>query len=143
LPHVGHAAVMSCLMKGNFEYRDWGLLDRTHIRFFCLQNIEDLFTQADLKIIEVSYITKPPEETEFAAQWAMLSSTVQSALRSSPYANIYQVVLKAVPKERAAEGVPLRPGSHKQKESFSFAGLKRRVGARLNPNSKRRLRKII
>ena len=33
LPHVGHAALAACLMTGSFEYRDWGLLDRTHIRF--------------------------------------------------------------------------------------------------------------
>ena len=52
LPHVGHAAVMSCLIHGEFEYRDWGLLDRTHIRFFGFKNIEALFVQANLKIIE-------------------------------------------------------------------------------------------
>ena len=43
LPHVGHAAVVSCLINGDFQYRDWGLLDRTHIRFFCLKNVEELF----------------------------------------------------------------------------------------------------
>ena len=31
LPHVGHAAVVSCLINGDFEYRNWGLLDRSHI----------------------------------------------------------------------------------------------------------------
>jgi 2-polyprenyl-3-methyl-5-hydroxy-6-metoxy-1,4-benzoquinol methylase len=34
LPHIGHAAVMGCMIDGDFNYRDWGLLDRTHIRFF-------------------------------------------------------------------------------------------------------------
>ena len=54
IPHVGHAAVISCLMNSNFEYRDWGLLDSTHIRFFGLKNIEDLFARAELKIIEAT-----------------------------------------------------------------------------------------
>jgi 2-polyprenyl-3-methyl-5-hydroxy-6-metoxy-1,4-benzoquinol methylase len=34
LPHVGHSAIIACIMSEDFEYRDWGLLDRTHIRFF-------------------------------------------------------------------------------------------------------------
>lgn len=109
LPHVGHAAVMSCLLNGDFEYREWGLLDRTHIRFFGLKNIEALFAQASLKIIEARYSTKPPEETEFAAGWSRLSSTVQDALMSSKYAEVYQVVVKAVPINYSGEALSLVP----------------------------------
>lgn len=97
LPHVGHAAVVSCLLNSDFEYRDWGLLDRTHIRFFGLRNIENLFEQAGLKMIDVRYVTKTPEETEFAASWNRLTGMQQKALKECEYANIYQVVVKAVP----------------------------------------------
>jgi len=107
LPHVGHAAVASCLVNGDFDYRDWGLLDRTHIRFFGLRNIEALFAQADLKIIDVKYVIKPPEETEFAASWSQLSLAVQDALKSSHHSNIYQVVVKAVPLSYPGIAVPL------------------------------------
>ena len=69
LPHTGHAGVMSCLINGDFEYREHGLLDRTHLRFFGLKNIEALFVQANLKIIEARYVIKPPEETEFDPAW--------------------------------------------------------------------------
>ena len=107
LPHVGHAAVMSCLIHGDFEYRDWGLLDRTHIRFFGLKNIEALFAQADLKIIEARYVTKPPSDTEFATGWADLEPAVQDALMSTKHANVYQVVVKAVPLDRVESAVAL------------------------------------
>ena len=30
IPHIGHSAVIACLLNEDFEYRDWGLLDRTH-----------------------------------------------------------------------------------------------------------------
>ena len=85
-------------MNGDFEYRDWGLLDRTHIRFFGLKNIEVLFAEADLKIIEAKYVIKSPEFTEFAASWSKLSRTMQEALKSSAHADMYQVVVKAVPR---------------------------------------------
>ncbi len=107
LPHVGHAAVASCLVNGDFEYHDWGLLDRTHIRFFGLRNIEELFAQANLKIIDVKYVIMLPEDTEFAESWSKLSSTVQDALRSSKHSNVYQVVIKAVPYSYPGEAMSL------------------------------------
>lgn len=96
LPHAGHAVIAACLVNGDFEYKEWGLLDRTHIRFFGLINIDQLFSQAGLKIIDCSFVITPPEETEFANVWTTLKSNVQSALRSSVHSDIYQVVVKAI-----------------------------------------------
>jgi 2-polyprenyl-3-methyl-5-hydroxy-6-metoxy-1,4-benzoquinol methylase len=147
LPHVGHAAILGCIMNGDFEYRDWGLLDRTHIRFFCLKNIEDLFTQANLKIIEASYVTKPPEETEFSASWDRLSSEVQDTLMSSKHSEVYQVVVKAVPVDSAGEAVPLIPPDRKYKRSHipnvSVPSWKTRIGQYLSPQSRAIIRKLL
>lgn len=143
LPHVGHAAVMSCMFNGDFEYRNWGLLDRTHIRFFCLKNIEDLFAQANLKIIEVAYVTKPPEETEFAAAWGKLSSSVKAALKSSPHADVYQVVVKAVPIERPEKGLLLTIENYKRSKVDCLTSIKRRIGARISPDVKIHIRKVL
>lgn len=144
LPHVGHAAVASCLINGDFDYRDWGLLDRTHIRFFGLKNIEDLFAQANLKIIEARYVTKSPEETEFAESWARLSSNVQDALMSSKHALVYQVVVKAVPINRAGEAQSLVPPAFNYRRPIipNMASLKTRVAAHLSPEFKGQVRKV-
>jgi 2-polyprenyl-3-methyl-5-hydroxy-6-metoxy-1,4-benzoquinol methylase len=143
LPHVGHAAVVSCLINGDFEYRDWGLLDRTHIRFFGLKNIEALFAQANLKIIEARYVTKSPEETEFAAGWSRLSSTLQDALMSSKHSEVYQVVVKVVPILYAGDTVSLVPPKHKYRLSpiARVASWKTRIGQHLSPQIKRCIRK--
>ena len=141
LPHVGHAAVVSCLMNGDFEYRDWGLLDRTHIRFFGLKNIEDLFVQADLKIIEAKYVIMQPEFTEFAASWSKLSGAVQNALKSSAHADVYQVVVKAVPRSYPGNQVFLIPPSPCGSAATKLASWKRRLGRHLSPQVKRRIRK--
>lgn len=140
LPHVGHAAVVSCLINGDFEYRDWGLLDRTHIRFFGLKNIKQLFDQADLKIIEVRYVVKPPEETEFAASWCRLSTTVQDALKSSEHADVYQVVVKAVPLSYPGDAVPLVPPQPLRTGGSIPAMWKRRIANRLSYQAKQRIR---
>ena len=143
LPHIGHAAVMSCLINGDFEYRDWGLLDRTHIRFFGLKNVEALFAQANLKIIEARYVTKPPEETEFVTSWSKLSSTVQDALMSSEYSEVYQVVVRAVPIHYSGDEVPLVPPKHSYSRPLliSAASWKMRLGQHLTPQLIQRIRK--
>ncbi len=135
LPHVGHAAVMSCLMNGDFEYKDWGLLDRTHIRFFGLKNIEKLFIQANLKIIEAKYVIRHPEETEFADSWSKLLSPLQDALMSSLYAEVYQVVVKAVPVDFTGNAVPLVPPQRRLIASVA-ASWKRRLGRHLSLQTK-------
>lgn len=109
LPHAGHAAVAACLMNGDFDYRDWGLLDRTHIRFFGLKNIDDLFSQAGLKIIDARFVIKPVDQTEFADNWNRLPEQVKTALKSSKHADIYQVVVKAVPLDRPGQALILQP----------------------------------
>jgi 2-polyprenyl-3-methyl-5-hydroxy-6-metoxy-1,4-benzoquinol methylase len=107
LPHAGHASIMSCLVNGDFEYREYGLLDRTHIRFFGLKNIEALFAQANLKIIEARYVIKLPEETEFASAWAQLSFPIRDVILNSPHSRVYQVVVKAVPLNYPGDAVSL------------------------------------
>lgn len=145
LPHVGHAAVISCLINGDFEYRDWGLLDRTHIRFFGLKNIEALFAQANLKIIEARYVIKPPEETEFAEGWSRLSSTLQDALMNCKHSEVYQVVVKAVPINYAGDSVTLVPPDHKYRRTpvATAASWKTRLRQRLSPQIKQYIRKSL
>lgn len=97
LPHIGHSAVIGCLLDGDFEYQEWGLLDQTHIRFFSIKNIQKLFTQARLKIVEAAFIVRSPDQTEFARQWRKLSPELKNALNKNKFGTIYQVVVKAVP----------------------------------------------
>lgn len=105
LPHVGHAAIMACLLDSDFDYHSWGLLDKTHIRFFGLKNMQSLFADAGLKIIEVEYVVTEPKWTELADHWKKLSANTQQSLLAGKFSSIYQVVLRAVPVE--AEGVAL------------------------------------
>jgi 2-polyprenyl-3-methyl-5-hydroxy-6-metoxy-1,4-benzoquinol methylase len=97
LPHVGHNAVMSCLLNADFRYQEWGLLDKTHIRFFGITNIQALFREAGLKIVRAEFVVRSPEQTEFAGYWRKLSEDTKRVLAANPYGNVYQVVVRAVP----------------------------------------------
>lgn len=103
VPHVGHSAIHACLLEEDFEYGDFGLLDRTHIRFFGIKNVQKLFFDAGLKIIEAEFVVRHPEHTEFAKRWSKISPELRNLLAENPYGSVYQIILKAVPSQ--ADGV--------------------------------------
>jgi len=52
IPNVGHWTVIAGLLRGEWDYTDEGLLDRTHLRFFTLKSIRAMFKEAGLEIFE-------------------------------------------------------------------------------------------
>ncbi len=107
LPHVGHNAVIACLLNEDFDYHDWGLLDRTHIRFFGLKNIQTLFENANLKIVEAQHVITPPEDSELSFHWNNLQLETQRVLSTNPFGSIYQIVIKAVPYKMPGKAINL------------------------------------
>ena len=49
IPNIAHASVRLALLGGEFRYREWGLLDDTHLRFFTRASIQDLFEETRLR----------------------------------------------------------------------------------------------
>jgi 2-polyprenyl-3-methyl-5-hydroxy-6-metoxy-1,4-benzoquinol methylase len=103
LPHASHVSVMACLLNNDFEYRDWGLLDRTHIRFFGMKNIQALIEGAGLKIADYAYVLHRPENTEFAETWRALSPRARAVLEESDFPHVYQVVMRTIPADKCPD----------------------------------------
>ena len=117
LPHIGHQGVLAGLARGQFNYSDWGLLDRTHTRFFGILNMQQLFEDSGYHIVDAEFLVRPTELTEFAKDWANASSELKRCLEQTSFGTIYQVVIKAAPKSAAAHRLILselavpKPGS--------------------------------
>ena len=92
LPHVGHASVAACLVDNDFEYWPWGLLDRTHIRFFGIKNMQSLINGAGLVIDQAEFVVRTPPMTEFAARWKRMPPDIQTALQRNRYSHVLQTV---------------------------------------------------
>src|SRR5262249_45374181 len=52
VPNVQNYRVIRGLIRGRWDYRERGLLDFGHLRFFTWRSIEGLFDQADLRIVQ-------------------------------------------------------------------------------------------
>jgi len=54
IPNIREFETMKKIFfQGDFRYEDSGILDRTHLRFFCKKNIIDLFENQDYNIINI------------------------------------------------------------------------------------------
>ena len=53
IPNIMHYSVIMDLLNGNFTYTDAGILDRTHIRFFTLNEINKLFVNSGYNIVNI------------------------------------------------------------------------------------------
>jgi 2-polyprenyl-3-methyl-5-hydroxy-6-metoxy-1,4-benzoquinol methylase len=96
LPNVAHASVRLALLEGRFDYRDLGLLDRTHLRFFTRESIARLFDEAELAITELHRQEASTETTEIPVHLDAVPAGIVSALERDPDARTYQFIIKAV-----------------------------------------------
>ena len=97
LPDVGPQTLIAGLVAGHFGYRDWGLLDRTHVRFFTLDGMQRLFAEGGLKIVDSEFLVRAPVLTEFADEWGRAPTPLRQAIEKCSHGRIYQVVIKVVP----------------------------------------------
>lgn len=53
IPNIRNLFIIHHLLGGNWTYTDWGILDRTHLRFFTLKEIRKILSNVGLIIEEV------------------------------------------------------------------------------------------
>lgn len=54
IPNIRNLSfILALTFKGRFEYRDSGVMDRTHLRFFARTDVQELFAQAGFSDIEI------------------------------------------------------------------------------------------
>lgn len=104
IPNVAHGSVRLALLQGSWAYRDTGLLDRTHIKFFTFDGVERLLDEAGLVATEIRAVVLDPLAVEVEVDQARLPQGVVDWVRHQPHASTYQFVLRARP--ASAEGEP-------------------------------------
>lgn len=58
IPNVAHYSIIRRLLRGEFEYSESGILDRTHVRFFTPASVDRLFQTAGFKKCASMYKTR-------------------------------------------------------------------------------------
>ncbi|WP_326514720.1 glycosyltransferase [Clostridium intestinale] len=76
IPNVMHYSVIRDLINGNWTYRESGILDKTHMRFFTFNEIVDMFNRCGYFTIahQKTTVNVSKEDKEFMNKLAEISS---------------------------------------------------------------------
>ena len=96
IPNIAHNSVIIDLFNNKFEYRNLGLCDNTHIRFFTYKSLKDMVSNCGLKIKEMQETRVKVEDTEFKNSYDDLPNEVVEVLKKKPYGNVYQFIWELV-----------------------------------------------
>lgn len=98
IPNITHMAVTLEMAQGRFIYNVVGLLDNTHLRFFCRQTVSELFSRTGYLITQWRQVLIPPELTEFQIDVGLYPPQMWEFIQQhNPDHDTYQFVVKAVP----------------------------------------------
>ncbi len=96
LPNVAHGDVRLALLHGSFHYRETGLLDRTHVRFFTLETIRELLKEAGLVVVDTRRVVMGLFQTEIGLRREDFPQAVIDEVRLDDEFETYQFVMKSV-----------------------------------------------
>ncbi len=120
IPNVAYSGLVAELLGGEFAYREEGLLDNTHLRFFTHRSLLRFLAQHGWAAEQVERIDRELHESEFKIAFDALPPAVARHLLSGPEALTYQfiVVAEPVPEGVAIETPPL-PSPTEAQATFS------------------------
>ena len=105
VPNVAYLGLLVDLLRGNFRYRDVGLLDRTHLRFFTFDSLRELLEEAGWHVWAAEQVALSLTDSEFRVRLESLAPALRDELLARPDALCYQWVVEArlLPPPQAVE----------------------------------------
>jgi GT2 family glycosyltransferase/2-polyprenyl-3-methyl-5-hydroxy-6-metoxy-1,4-benzoquinol methylase len=101
IPNIAHGSMRLALLSGKFEYKEIGILDQTHLRFFTYDSILRLFADAGFVIVDVQRVDQDPFKEPYIEGPRLdtpeLSPDLQRMIAEDPNAATVQFVVKAFP----------------------------------------------
>lgn len=92
VPNISHNSVLIDLLNNKFEYRETGLLDNTHIRFFTRASLLNMVEKSGFKIKKVIDARNMVENTEFKNSFSDVPDGVANFLKNKEDGSVYQFV---------------------------------------------------
>lgn len=97
IPNAGHAGLIGELLDGRLTYREEGLLDRTHLRFFTRRSWLGFLAEHGWGATRLESIYKEVPLTEFRLAFDLLPPAVAQYLCALPDGQAYQFITACVP----------------------------------------------
>ena len=132
VPNAAYSGLLAELMQGEFRYREEGLLDRTHLRFFTRRSLTRFLAEQGWVLNSLDTVRRELPESEFQVPFDSLPPAVARHLLGAPDALTYQFIAMAQPvaQEAALQApAPLQAPEEPAQARFTaqlYLGLKNR-----------------
>jgi GT2 family glycosyltransferase/2-polyprenyl-3-methyl-5-hydroxy-6-metoxy-1,4-benzoquinol methylase len=134
VPNAGYSGLVAELLHGEFRYRQEGLLDRTHLRFFTRRSLSRFLAEQGWQVDGIDTIDRALPESEFRVAYDSLPPAVARHLLTTPDALAYQFIASAAP---VAQAQPIEPpASYPQGHALFTAQLYMARAGRYDEESK-------
>lgn len=102
IPNVAHNSIIIDLLNNKFEYRDVGLLDNTHLKFFTINSLLKMVEDCGLNVVTRYDLINTVENTEFKNSYDDIPPDVAAFLKGRELGEVYQFVLELEDPEKEA-----------------------------------------
>lgn len=99
IPNISYAGVVLELMQDKFRYRDIGILDKTHLRFFTRENIEIMLKESNYVPVILKGFSNYVSHSEFSENLGNLPVGIEEFLQDLPWGKYYQYLFVAIKEE--------------------------------------------
>lgn len=99
VPNAGYSGLIGELLQGDFTYREEGLLDRTHLRFFTRRSLARFLGELNWSLEVFDTITRELPASEFKVAFDSLPPALSRYLLAIPDALTYQFIVVASPQQ--------------------------------------------
>ena len=95
IPNIGHNSVMIDLWNNYFRYEEAGILDDTHLRFFGIKNLDDLFHNTGLLRVRTEPVILNYKNKRFSRIDKDIPLILKLFLNFRKFGNVFQIVICA------------------------------------------------
>lgn len=92
IPNVGYNGVVLDLLCENFIYRNTGIMDSTHLKFFSLNSLCELVKDCGLGLVQEHNLINKLEFSEFTNRYDDVPEAVAEFLKQRVFGEVYQFV---------------------------------------------------
>ena len=93
LPNIAHGSIRLKLLKGNFQYEESGLLDKTHLHFYEFNSIIELFNRIGLYIDQIDMVRVPVEHELSKVNLDDFDTGIINEINRDPTSFVWQYVI--------------------------------------------------
>lgn len=92
IPNVAYNGIIIELIQDKFTYRETGLLDNTHLRFFTINSLDKMVKKCGFKIVNEQNLINSIRNSEFRNAYTEVPPQIAAFLRMRSSGEVYQFV---------------------------------------------------